>query len=277
MQNRLVPIWRWRRGYINHQIPFDHFKIVQLPFYHTSPLSPSSSQPTHPKKNLSHLPKMPAILEDPSTRNPPPKAHTDAAPTLTARKTTLPKFSSVPMTLYPITGGPQTVPKDLIKFLHEEFSAEILRGGTYPMMEPMALDQFAGYWFGTFAVVAILDDEGEGLREGRDWKSICMGTFYTKPNYPGRCSHVCNGGFLTTTAARGKGVGQAMGEAYLEFAPRLGYTYSVFNLVFANNPASIRIWEKLGFSVIGRVPKAARLANSEDLVDALIFGRELGN
>jgi len=56
-----------------------------------------------------------------------------------------------------------------------------------------------------------------------------------------------------------------------------GYKYSVFNLVFANNPASIRIWEKLGFSVIGRVPKAARLDNSEKLVDALIFGRELGN
>lgn len=92
-----------------------------------------------------------------------------------------------------------------------------------------------------------------------------------------------------------------MGEAYLDFAPKLvqtptcsaclpalpftdpptdlyfqGYTYSVFNLVFANNPASIRIWEKLGFEVIGRVPKAARLANSEELVDALIFGRGLG-
>ncbi|KAJ9490355.1 hypothetical protein VN97_g2937 [Penicillium thymicola] len=220
---------------------------------------------------------MPSILEDPTTRNPPPKAHTDAAPTLTARKITLPKFSSASMTLYPITGGPQSVPKDLIKFLHEEFSAEILRGGTYPMEQPMALDQFANYWFGTFAALAILDDEGEGLREGRDWESVCLGTFYTKPNYPGRCSHICNAGFITTTAARGKGVGQAMGEAYLEFAPRLGYTYSVFNLVFANNPVSIRIWERLGFSVIGRVPKAARLANSEELVDALIFGRELGN
>ncbi|KAG0158267.1 hypothetical protein PDIDSM_5780 [Penicillium digitatum] len=195
---------------------------------------------------------MPSILEDPSTRNPPPRAHTDAAPTLTARKITLPKFSSAPMTLYPITGGPQTVPKDLIRFLHEEFTTEILRGGTYPMEQPMALDQFADYWFGTFAALAILDDEG-------------------------RCSHICNAGFLATTSARGKGVGQAMGETYLEYAPRLGYTYSVFNLVFANNPASIRIWEKLGFSVIGRVPKAARLANSEDLVDALIFGRELGN
>ncbi|KAJ5129660.1 uncharacterized protein N7515_005699 [Penicillium bovifimosum] len=232
---------------------------------------------------------MPSILEDPSTRNPPPKAHTIAAPTLSPRKTTLPKLSNAPITLYPITGGAKTVPKELVKFLHEEFTAEIIRGATYPMEQPMALDQFAEYWFGTFAVLAILDDEGEGLREGRDWERVCLGTFYIKPNYPGRCSHICNAGFLTTTAARGKGVGQAMGEAYLEFAPRLvwlslptlalaaGYTYSVFNLVFANNPASIRIWENLGFSVIGRVPKAARLANSEELVDALIFGRELGN
>ncbi|CAG7940334.1 unnamed protein product [Penicillium salamii] len=240
---------------------------------------------------------MPALLEDPTTRNPPPQAHVDAAPSLSARRTTLPKSANAPMTLYPITGGPQAVPKDLIKFLHEEFSAEIVRGNTYPMEQPMALDAFADYWFGTFAVLAILDDEGEGLREGRDWENVCLGTFYIKPNYPGRCSHICNAGFMTTTAARGRGVGQAMGEAYLEFAPRLvridcrpssvayrqradslqGYTYSVFNLVFANNPASIRIWEKLGFSVIGRVPKAARLANSEELVDALIFGRELGN
>lgn len=37
----------------------------------------------------------------------------------------------------------------------------------------------------------------------------------------GRCSHICNAGFLTTAAARGKGVGQQMGEAYLEFAPKL--------------------------------------------------------
>ncbi|KAJ5292874.1 uncharacterized protein N7443_008827 [Penicillium atrosanguineum] len=195
---------------------------------------------------------MPAMLEDPSSHNPPPQAHVQAAGSLTARHTTLPKASGAGMTLYPITGGPSSVPKDLIKFLHAEFSAEIERGSTYPMEQPMELEQFAQYWFGTFCVLAVLDEEG-------------------------RCSHICNAGFITTTASRGKGVGQAMGEAYLEFAPKLGYKYSVFNLVFANNPASIRIWEKLGFNVIGRVPKAARLANSEELVDALIIGRELGN
>lgn len=109
----------------------------------------------------------------------------------------------------------------------------------------------------------------------------------------GRCSHVCNAGFLTTAAARGKGVGIAMGETYLEFAPKLvfpvqfppvsskqiltgkGYTFSVFNLVFENNTASTKIWDKLGFRVIGRVPGCARLENSDSMVDALIYGREL--
>lgn len=37
----------------------------------------------------------------------------------------------------------------------------------------------------------------------------------------GRCSHICNAGFITTSVARGKGVGFAMGETYLEFAPKL--------------------------------------------------------
>ena len=107
---------------------------------------------------------------------------------------------------------------------------------------------------------------------------------------------------MTTSAARGKGVGSTLGEAYLDFAPKLvrcvltshfvcvsvcvdafyidvlqGYKYSVFNLVFANNTASVRIWEKLGFQTIGRVPAAAKLANSDELVDALIIGRELGS
>lgn len=131
------------------------------------------------------------MLEDPSTRNHPPQAHTQAMSTLKPRHTTLPKASSAGMTLYPITKGPGSVPKDLIKFLHAEFSGEIERGATYPMEQPMALDQFAEYWFGTFAVIAVLDEDGEsgdggeGLKEGREWEKVCLGTFYVKPNYPG--------------------------------------------------------------------------------------------
>ncbi|RAK97422.1 GNAT family N-acetyltransferase, partial [Aspergillus ibericus CBS 121593] len=183
------------------------------------------------------------------------------------------------ITLYPITTGPSTLPHSLTTYLHEQFSLEIEKGCTYPMESPMEYELYRNYWFGTFAVVAVVDEEehpGEdGLREGRNWEECCLGTFYVKPNYPGRCSHVCNAGFFTTPAARNRGVGRVMGEAYLEVAPKLGYKYSVFNLVFENNVASVKIWEKLGFQIIGRVPGAARLANSPDLVDALIIGRSL--
>lgn len=54
------------------------------------------------------------------------------------------------------------------------------------MESPLEYDLYRTYWFGTFAVVAVVDDgEGDGLREGRDWERVCLGTFYVKPNYPG--------------------------------------------------------------------------------------------
>ncbi|KKK14197.1 hypothetical protein AOCH_005197, partial [Aspergillus ochraceoroseus] len=235
------------------------------------------------------------ILEDPlTTPAPPPTPPTPTSTTITPYKTTL--RDSRPVTLYPFYKGrlcsssPSVpIPQDLLHFLHGEFSAEIERGCTYPMDEAMSEERFTEYWFGGVAVVAVLDaspspspspsenqnENGNALRQGRDWGKECLGTFYIKANYPGRCSHVCNAGFLTTSAVRNQGVGLVMGQAYLHFAPLLGYKYSVFNLVFENNIASVKIWEKLGFSVIGRVPGAARLANSEELVDALIIGKDL--
>lgn len=130
---------------------------------------------------------MPALLEDPQNHIPPPPSAVKKAPLLTPRHTTLPKANNAPVTLYPVTNGPESLPTDLIKHLHAEFSAEIQRGATYPMEEPLELEKFAGYWFGTFAVVALLGEEGEGsgLSEGRDWERECLGTFYVKPNYPG--------------------------------------------------------------------------------------------
>ncbi|KAL4970694.1 GNAT family N-acetyltransferase [Aspergillus stella-maris] len=221
---------------------------------------------------------MPSILEDPDTRTPPPPVPTTSKNQLTQPIHTTLK-SGQKATLHPITTGPSSLPQSLLKFLHGEFSTEIEKGCTYPMEEAMEFSKFGEYWFGCLGVVALLDSgegsEEKGLDEEHDWEKECLGTFYIKPNYPGRCSHVCNAGFLTTSAARNQGVGMVMGKAYLHYAPLLGYKYSVFNLVFENNVASVKIWDRLGFSVIGRVPRCARLANSEELVDALIIGKDL--
>jgi len=95
------------------------------------------------------------------------------------------------------------------------------------MAEAMSLERFAPYWFANIAAVMILGDLTKVhslLREEAsdgDWNKDCLGSFYIKPNYPGRSSHVCNGAFLVTDASRNRGVGRLMGEGYIDWAPKL--------------------------------------------------------
>jgi len=185
-------------------------------------------------------------------------------------------------TLVPFS-SPGQVPPRLTAYLCELLGREIEKGDTYPMVEPMPQTSFGPYWFANFGAVMVVGDiqspeeVSEMEARGADWNKECLGSFYVKPNYPGRSSHVCNGGFLVTDAARNRGVGRLMGEGYLDWAPKLGYSYSVFNLVYETNVASLRIWDALGFKRIGRVKGCGNLKSYPDqLIDAIIFGRELG-
>jgi L-glutamate-5-semialdehyde N-acetyltransferase len=63
-------------------------------------------------------------------------------------------------------------------------------------------------------------------------------------------------------------------DAFLHFAPKLGYKSSIFNLVFATNIASIRLWEKYGFQRVGIVKGAGRLKGHAELIDAYIYQYE---
>jgi len=74
---------------------------------------------------------------------------------------------------------------------------------------------------------------------------------------------------------RGGGYGSVLGKSYLHYGPKLGYRASVFNLVYVNNIASVRIWESLDFTKAGLIPKAGRLkrvdGQGEEWVDAWVF------
>lgn len=232
---------------------------------------------------------MPAMLDDPtaqpiyrnSGQQPFPEPYGPLPEDISPRTVTL-RDRVTTATLVPFS-SPHQVPPHLTAYLCELLNKEIEKGDTYPMTETMALSIFGMYWFANFGAIMILGDittveEVTQMEErGVDWAKECLGSFYVKPNYPGRSSHVCNGGFLVTDAARNRGVGRLMGEGYLEWAPKLGYTYSVFNLVYETNVASLRIWDALGFKRIGRVKGCGNLKSYPDqFIDAIIFGRELG-
>ena len=59
---------------------------------------------------------------------------------------------------------------------------------------------------------------------------------------------------------RGQGMSRLMG-AMLEITAIKGYTTVMFNLVFATNTPSIRLWQSLRFETIGRIPSAAHLSD----------------
>lgn len=85
----------------------------------------------------------------------------------------------------------------------------------------------------------------------------------------------CNAGFIIRPEHRGHRYGFHLGQSYLHYAPLLGYRASVFNLVYINNTASLRIWDKLGFKRVGLIPQAGRLKKSdgtgEEYVDAVVI------
>ncbi|KAF2685492.1 histone acetyltransferase Spt10 [Lentithecium fluviatile CBS 122367] len=232
---------------------------------------------------------MPAMLEDPmapvihrTTGSMPFPAPGGALPPgIAPRQVTLRDRVTV-ATIIPFS-APNQVPLTLLAYLCDQLGREIEKGDTYPMMDPLPLENFGPYWFGVFGAIMLLGEIQDGreihemARRGCDWERQCLGSFYIKPNYPGRSSHVCNGGFLVTDASRNRGVGRLMGEIYLDWAPKLGYTYSVFNLVYETNVASCRIWDALGFKRLGRVKGCGNLKSYPgELVDAIIYGRDLG-
>ncbi|KAH8904757.1 zf-H2C2-domain-containing protein, partial [Coniochaeta sp. PMI_546] len=229
---------------------------------------------------------MPAMLDDPdaptiyrvSGQPPyPDPAHPSLPPSITPRHVTLRDRQTV-ATVVPFASRFQ-VPDSLLRYLNDQFNKEIEGGDTYPMMDGLPFEKFASYWFQNFGAIMLLGniESADEVIEGKDWSKECLGTFYIKPNYPGRSSHVCNAGFIVTDAARNRGVGRLMGESYLDWAPKLGYTYSVFNLVYETNVASCKIWDALGFKRIGRVKECGNLKSYPgQLIDAIIYGRDLG-
>jgi len=198
------------------------------------------------------------------------------------------------LTMHHLTLATASALPQLIKYLHEVFTDVLVEGRTYPQEiadeSSYTLESFETYFFSGDVFVAIKTtgrrDQGsedgsessliiDDARAERSWEDCIAGFYYIKPNYPGRSSHICNGGFVVPKVQQSNGYGSVMAKSYLHYAPKLGYQASVFNLVYVNNVASVRLWEKLGFVKAGLIPRAGRLRKKsgigEEYVDAWVF------
>ena len=129
----------------------------------------------------------------------------------------------------------------------EIFYQALAAGDTYALDPHMSREDALAYWFarGTHTYISEMD--------GR-----INGTYILRPNQSGGGSHVANAAFIVGESARGQGIGRAMAEHCLSEARRLGFRAMQFNFVISTNVAAIRLWQDLGFKIVGTLPRAFR-------------------
>ena len=130
-------------------------------------------------------------------------------------------------------------------------------GSAFPAAPPASRDDFERTWMKDKTIVIVARANGR-----------VAGSYHLVPNFGGRAAHIGNAGYMVHPDFRRQGIGRALVEHSLAEAPRHGFDALMFNLVFESNPAR-RLYEDLGFDVVGRVPEAF------DGEDAIVYWRRI--
>ena len=77
-----------------------------------------------------------------------------------------------------------------------------------------------------------------------------LGTYYIKANAAGPGDHVCNCGYMTAAAARGRGIASRLCAHSLDVARELGFSAMQFNSVVATNEAALPLYADQGFRTV---------------------------
>lgn len=117
-------------------------------------------------------------------------------------------------------------------------------GETYAYPLGATSEQARGWWFDGSHVV-VLEEDG-----------AVLGSAKAGPNRPGRGAHVGTASVMVDAAARGRGVGRRLGEHVVQWHRDEGFAAIQFNAVVESNTVAVRLWQELGFRVVGTVPEA---------------------
>lgn len=139
----------------------------------------------------------------------------------------------------------------------------ISAGETYALPSNMSKTEAIAYWTGSDRQPFVAEENGQ-----------IIGTYYLRANQGGGGAHVANCGYLTADHARGRGVARRMCEHSLQYAREHGFRAMQFNFVISTNERAIRLWQSLGFNIVGSLPLAF-LHPHHGYIDALVMFQAL--
>jgi len=141
----------------------------------------------------------------------------------------------------------------------------VASGDTYSFDPDISRDDALAYWLHAANRCYVAEHDGK-----------LLATYVLRANQPGLGAHVANAAFMVAPGARGLGIGRAMGDHCLEEARRQGFRAMQFNFVVSTNDSAIRLWQRLGFEIVGTLPGAFRHSRM-GYVDAYVMFRSLGD
>jgi L-amino acid N-acyltransferase YncA len=139
----------------------------------------------------------------------------------------------------------------------------IRAGETYTLPTDLDREAALAYWFEDGHEVFVAEDNG-----------AIVGTYYLRANQRGGGAHVANCAYVTAPNATGHGVASAMCAHSLDAARQRNFRSMQFNFVVSTNERAVRLWQRNGFEIVGRLPKAFQHPKL-GCVDAYVMFREL--
>ena len=143
------------------------------------------------------------------------------------------------------------------------FQAVVATATTYAFAPDTGRDEGLAYFVGPGIASWVAEDEGR-----------VVGMYKLVSNRPGLGAHVANASFMVDPHHVGRGVGTVMGRHCLREARRAGFLSIQFNFVVSTNTSAVTLWQKLGFQIVGTLPKAFN-HRERGLVDAYVMYRFL--
>ena len=129
------------------------------------------------------------------------------------------------------------------------FQEVVATGDTYSYPPDISFEEAQRLWTSAGTRCFIAEDAG-----------TCVGGYMLRANQPGLGNHVAHCGYMVAARARGKGIAGTMCEHSMAQARAAGFTAMQFNYVVSSNEVAVRLWQKHGFEIVGRVPAAFRHA-----------------
>lgn len=134
-------------------------------------------------------------------------------------------------------------------------------GETYSLPRDISQDAAQRFWTEPSKVVFVAEDPA--TRQ-------VIGTYFLRRNGEGPGSHVCNCGYVVAASARGRGLATQLCVHSQREALARGCLAMQFNFVVSTNEGAVRLWQALGFAIVGTLPRAFQHP-TKGLVDAYVM------